>query len=275
MSPFRKSIWPGLVVALLYVTNGQCQDEKPAAPVRLLIPAYFYPAGSALKDWKRLFEAARTVPLAAIVNPDSGPGKRADANYKDIFSRARNTKLTLLGYVTLSYGKRPISAVKADVDSWLYFYPEVQGLFLDEQPSQPEFAPFALEVFAYVRGRLGNGLMVTNPGVPCAPEYLAGRDAPVACLFEHETGFSSFQIPDWARAKGADFVAMLFYHVKSADLMRTTLADATRKGAGYCYITDAPGPNPWDRLPTYWQQEVDEAARINRARSAPGPTRSP
>ncbi len=168
MSSVGKALCSGVMIALLLPTNGQCEGEKPDTPVHLLVPAYFYPAGPALKDWKQLFDAAGTVPLAAIVNPDSGPGKRADVNYKEIFSRAKNSKLTLLGYVTLSYGKRPISAVKADVDSWLYFYPEVHGIFFDEQPSQPEFAPFALEVFAYVRGKLGRGLMVTNPGVPCA-----------------------------------------------------------------------------------------------------------
>ncbi len=68
---------------------------------------------------------------------------------------------------------------------------------------------------------------------------------------------------------------MLFYHVGSPELMRKTLADATKKGAGYCYVTDAPGPVPWDRLPTYWQQEVDEAASINRASAASGTTRTP
>lgn len=66
-------------------------QEKEAASVRLLVPACFYPAGEGLTAWKRMMKSAAEAPIAAIVNPDSGPGK------------------------------------KADIDSWLHFYPEVQG----------------------------------------------------------------------------------------------------------------------------------------------------
>jgi hypothetical protein len=258
------------VISIVAVTvsawlNSAYSQDRPAQPVRLLVPAYFYPSGDGLKGWKRLLDAAAKTPIAAIVNPDSGPGKRQDASYKELFRLAKGSKITLVGYVTLSYGQRPLSAVKADVDSWLFFYPDIQGIFFDEQPSQAELAPFALESFTYARTKLGGGLMVTNPGVPCAREYLTGRDAPTACLFEHETGFDRFRLPEWASTGEPRSIAVLRYHVKTTESMRHALTDCIEKGAGYLYVTDATAPAPWSRLPTYWEDEIGELIGINAA----------
>ena len=32
---------------------------------------------------------------------------------------------------------------------------------------------------------------------------------------------------------------------------------------GYCFITDATQPNPWDRLPGYWGEEVEAVREVN------------
>ena len=70
-------------------TAGGADKETP--PVRLLVPAYFYPSGEGLAAWKRMMEF-RGAPIVAIVNPDSGPGKKADENYREIFGSHRNRK---------------------------------------------------------------------------------------------------------------------------------------------------------------------------------------
>src|SRR5262245_57939330 len=81
------------------------KEMRPAAvpTLRLLVPAYFYPAGEGLKDWERLLAAAGRAPLVAVVNPASGPGKAADPNYVKLLERAAKTKITLIGYVSTSY----------------------------------------------------------------------------------------------------------------------------------------------------------------------------
>ena len=44
-----------------------------------------------------------------------------------------------------------------------------------------------------------------------------------------------------------------------------------RKRAGCIYITDDTGANPWDRLPSYWEEEVAAVAAENqRAIRQPG-----
>jgi hypothetical protein len=173
----------------------------------------------------------------------------------------------LIGYVTLGYAKKPASAVKAEVDRWLELYPEVQGIFFDEQPSRAADAAAVLESVSYARRKLGrSALLVTNPGVPCAREYLGGDDGPVACLFEHEKGFEAYRPPDWAGPLGAGRFAVLGHRVATREQMRTFLRDAVGKLAANVYATDATidGGNPWDRLPKYWDDEVDEVAALNR-----------
>jgi len=250
----------------LVLSNHAFTREPAANPsVRLIVPAYFYPGGRGLDAWRQLIDAAPSTPICAIANPDSGPGKRVDENYVQLFRLAKNSKLTLLGYVTLSYGKRPLSAVRADIDSWLYFYPDVRGIFFDEQPSQEELAPFAIDSFAYARAKINGALIVTNPGTRCAQAYLAPRDSPVACLFEHETGFDKYKLPEWAEGLGSDRFAVLLYSVKSADEMRQALRASIRQRTGYVYVTDAGAePIPWNRLPVYWKEEVQSIQEINR-----------
>ncbi len=128
--------------------NGAGAD--PEEPVLgLLVPAYIYPGSEGLKDWDRLIAAADRVPIIAIVNRDSGPGKHVDQNLLAVLERARRSKLMMIGYVPLKYARRPVALVKADVDGWLSLYPGVlSGIFFDEQPSGPEGVAFVAECAA-------------------------------------------------------------------------------------------------------------------------------
>ena len=258
-------IVPIIALFALMHTAGPISAAEPAsAKVQLLVPAYFYPAGEGITSWKTLLAAPATAHVVAIVNPDSGPGKRADNNYRELFKTAKSSSAKLIGYVTLSYAQRPISAIKADIDSWLYFYPDVQGIFFDEQPSGAEHAAFAIECFAYARQRIDGAIVVSNPGVVCAREYLAGDDGPTVCMFEHHEGFEKYQLPEWAEGLPRNRFCVLLYGVESADEMRAAMQSAIAKRSGYIYITDRAGPMPWDRLPIYWKEEVESVIDGNR-----------
>lgn len=57
---------------------------------------------------------------------------------------------------------------------------------------------------------------------------------------------------------------MLLYNTQTADQMRRQFSTAVERGAGYLFITSGDGPNPWDRLPPYWDEELSEVERANR-----------
>lgn len=266
--------WLWLIGTSVSALGGNTDDVVPGASgnqpasqpaLRLLVPAYFYPAGDGLAHWDNLLAAADKVPVVAIVNPASGPGRRVDSNYVAIVDRAKQTKITLIGYVSTSYAKRPIAEVQADVDGWLKMYPGIQGIFFDEQASAAEHVPYYAALYKYVREEQKLSLVVTNPGTVCDEAYLSHPAADVVCLFENRTPFTADRLPDWCGKYAAEHVAVLPYNVTTADGMRACLKTAAAGKVGYLYVTDDSGRNPWDRLPTWWAEEVDAVRGLNAA----------
>jgi hypothetical protein len=236
--------------------------------LRLLVPAYFYPAGDGVKQWDRLIAAAARAPILAVVNPASGPGQKADPAYARLMERAKGKPgLTLLGYVDTTYGKRPAADVRADMDRWLRLYPQIQGVFFDQQASAAGQADYYAALYQYVRTERRLRLVVTNPGTTCAEVYLARPATDVACLFESGAGFAGFRPPPWAGKYGAARFAALAYGVGDAGQMRKYLGEAAAKGLGHLYVTDTAGANPWARLPAYWDDEVAAVQALNRAKA--------
>jgi hypothetical protein len=264
-SPFRSCL---PLLPCLLLSGGIVGAGEPEPRLRLLVPAYFYPAGDGLKHWDRLIASAKQAPILAIANPASGPGDKADPAYTRILDRARKQKgRTLLGYVTTGYGKRPIADVKADVDRWTRLYPQVQGIFFDEQASGADRIDYYAALYGYARTERKLQPIVTNPGTVCAEDYVARPASDIVCLFEGFDGFAKFRPPEWtAKYKAARF-AFLRYQAADAGQMRQSLADALEKRIGTVYVTDATGANPWDRLPGYWDEELAAVAKANERKS--------
>ncbi len=237
----------------------QPQEDR----IRILVPAYFRPAGDGLRHWDRLIASAGKAPITAIVNPASGPGKRADPRYAEVLARAKG--LTLIGYVSTSYAKRPLDEVKADVDRWLEFYPSIRGIFFDEQASGADRVDHYAALYAYVRQEKKLDLVVANPGVNCDEAYVSRPAADAVCLFEHHTGFDAHRPPAWTSKYGPERFAILPYASATVDEMRRRLAASVERRFGWIYVTDASGENPWNRLPAYWDELVD-AARPKKGR---------
>lgn len=233
----------------------RADESKEQSPPRLLVPAYFYPAGEGLTHWNGLIAAADKARITAIVNPATGPGKQADPNYVDVIGRAQKAGVQLIGYVTSSYAKRPIADIQADVDQWLKLYPQIEGVFVDEQTSAAEQVELYAKLYTYVRKEKQLKLVVSNPGTICAEEYLARPAADVVCLFEGPQGLVELKRPAWTYHYQPDRFAALAYGVKAGQ-WSNHLETARKKLFGWTLITDATGANPWDRLPSYWRDEV-------------------
>jgi serine/threonine protein kinase len=269
----------GLVVACVlgFAIYHATKDGKPpgdsppaeASPhLRLLVPAYFYPGGDGLKEWDRLIDSADATGLVAIVNPASGPGKEADRNFVQVMDRARTAGITLIGYVSTAHAKRPLPEVEADVERWVRFYPRVDGIFFDEQASGADQVDYYAALYDQARKLLPRALVVTNPGTLCAEEYLSRPAADVACLAEVSKSFADYRVPSWAGRYTANRFCALIRGITKAELMKEYIREMPDKAVGYCYITQTTGPNPWDRLPPYWEAEVAAVQRVNE-RHAP------
>jgi hypothetical protein len=233
--------------------------------LRLLVPAYFYPGGKDLADWDRLIDSPVAADTVVVVNTASGPGKERIDDYARVLERAKDKKITAIGYVSTKYGKgRTQAEVKQDVDRWLEFYPGLlQGIFFDEQASAADQIPFYAALYDYVRKDKGLSLVVANPGTLCAEEYLAKPAADVTCVVEANKDFGAYHRPAWTDRYPADRFAALLRKTATPDQMRQVIREMRDRKIGYGYVTDADGDNPWGRLPSYWDDMVAAVRQSN------------
>jgi hypothetical protein len=238
------------------------RSATAARRLRLLVPAYIYPTGEGLKQWRRLGDAAAKVDLVVIVNPDTGPGIERNHVYASAIVEAADRGVKLVGYVSTQYTDRPVAEVKADIDAWVRFYPRIVGFFLDQQPQDAGHAAYFAEIGTYARSRLRDALVITNPGIPCDEAYLARRASDLVCVFANFEGFGPFELP--ANIKGYDpsHYAALVYQVADAESMTSILEKAIIKRIGYIYVTDGKQPSQWGQLPAYWDDEVEAVRRL-------------
>lgn len=243
--------------------------DLPPAPVaasprlRLLVPAYFYPAGEDMAHWDKLLQAPDPAAIVIIANTASGPGKVADPNYVRIIGLARQKGFTVIGYVSTRYAARPLKETKEDIDRWILFYPGVRGIFFDEQASSPDRIAYYADLYEYARKERGLSLVINNPGTTCAEEYLAQPVADVVCLIESNKDLSEFHAPAWMSRYQAARFAGAFPKIDNPEKMKHYVREMLVKGVGHCYITDGQQPNPWNRLPRYWDAEVEAVRQVN------------
>ncbi len=225
-------------------------------PMRLLVPAYEYPApGSAY--WDSLAAAADRVPLGVILNPASGPGAAADPNYVAAVANLRAHGAFLYGYVYSSYGARPLATVLADVAAWQTLYGP-DALFVDEMSNATDTATLdyyrAIYDFAAAAPRAWN--VLGNPGTTTSELYLAWPCADALVTWENSAGYLAATPPAWTAGYGPERFVNLFYRVSNATLMRDAIALAARRNVGAVLVVSDTLPNPWDTIPPYWAEEI-------------------
>jgi hypothetical protein len=259
--------WPArLGLLLLAVLAGLPLGAVAAEPLEMLVPAYFYPQPGGL--WEKLNAAAAQVPLTAIMNVYNGPGKMPDREYTNVVSRLRAAGGKVIGYVYSSYAKRPLQDVKADIDRYARFY-VIDGIFVDEMTSdnQPGHLQYFKELYQHIKTLRPNWRVIGNPGTTASEEYLTQKTVDGLIVFENYAKIYPAEKPAaWNNPAHRRNVAHLIHTAPGATAMKAHLQLAVSRNAGMIFITDAKMPNPWDRLPTYWAEEIQAIKELNAAR---------
>lgn len=242
---------------------GVPRAQPPAQRPGIVIPAYADPnQGTGI--WRGAVWAAGRLPgrLIVIANPDSGPGAARQPEYTTWIAAVRERRGRVIGYVATGYGRRPASAVLADVARWYRFYPMLSGIFFDEVAGTKAGIGHYRRLSAALARDHPGALVVENPGAATLPGYLrapAHPGADIVCTFEDTTGFASWTARRWTARYAAGRVLVIPIDIPASRLA-ATLTRAQRQRAGWVYVTDDTLPNPYDRLPTYWRQEVTTIA---------------
>lgn len=143
-------------------------------PMSIAFPLYIYPSIGA---WSPLFNAITENPSTnfnVIVNPNSGPGSAVpDSDYiKGVSQLNSYDNVNLFGYVHTTWGARNISDIEAEIslyELWANYSKadiHVDGIFLDEAPSDTKFVEYMSNITKYTKATLASTAIVwSNPGV--------------------------------------------------------------------------------------------------------------
>ena len=209
----------------------------------IMIPLYTYP-GSTWTNVVAVQKANPSVPIVAIINPNSGPGAGMDPNYVSGILNLQATGVVVVGYVPTGYASRSLSAVESMVNDYKTWYP-VTGIFFDEMSNVAGYEGYYSTLNAYAKS-LGFTYTVGNPGADTLPSYVGTMDTIV--IYENQGLPSLSNLEGWHAGYAKDNFAMMAYGVQNVNQSYPSTASPH---VGYIYITNAGLPNPYDALPPY------------------------
>jgi Spherulation-specific family 4/Domain of unknown function (DUF4214) len=248
----------------------------------IIVPSYFAPGtggpGGVGDGWAAMAAAAAKVPITAIFNPNSGPlpGPPSPA-YAASFTQLEAAGGKVVAYVYTDKGNAdgtaPLSAVEGEMSTYISQYGTlINGFLLDGTLITPSTLSYYVTLHSFIKGLSQSYTVLANPGQPylngVSPQnYLSTAD--VFNLFEGTSaGYSTYPFSQtWYESDPSDRFWNTIYNVAAntgdptqSSAMLAALSAAVSLDAGSIFITNLTGSNPYDALPSYWNQEVAAVA---------------
>ncbi len=234
--------------------------------LQVLIPLYIYPAP--LDVWKEVAAANQRVPVTAIINPHNGPGGPPNADYIRGLALLRQANVTLLGYVYTNYGERDLASIQADIALYDQYF-ALDGIFFDQVANDSDKLAFYQHLYAAVKACPRFTKVFLNPGAPIEQDYLERTAGDTVVIFEETSATWRDYLPDpYLEASSPEHFAMFIYDVPDVATMQAHIDLAVQRRISYLYLTDDGLPNPWDRLPTHWNAQIEYIRAVNCRASA-------
>jgi hypothetical protein len=238
------------IVAVAFGVTSVVRHQRDPSCQRTFVPAFFYPG----PQWSQA-TGSSPAPAYLIFNVNSGPGTSPDPTFRSAAAGVRAANVTVLGYITTGYGRRPLAGAEADVRAYRNWY-GITSYFLDlAAPGSSELGYYRALV-RYIRALNPSASIWLNPGTYPARQYM--QLGTVVMVSETSAaGYRSVSVPGWAAGYPADRFAIAIYATPASQLS-TVLSLARRRQAGYVFVTNLPGPpaDPYGGLPSYWSSET-------------------
>ena len=230
----------------------------PETTLALLVPLYTDPAQHP-EMWQAVAQARQTVRVVAVINPQNGPGVAAPPQeYRQALQNLVDAGVVLVGYVPTDGGRRSSEAIRSDINLYDAFYP-VQGVLFDDVPPEAEYVGRFTALYQYARAFFPDGPIFFNFGTLPAGEYFQADGLSMVIFEDDASRWAAFSPPEWMA--GAD-TAVWVYGVPDVATMQAIMDEVrTQNWAQYVYLTDDTPPDPWDRLPSFWEALVAQTAQ--------------
>jgi hypothetical protein len=236
-------------------------------PAKILVPLYVYPGA----QWDQLITAANSgVEIIAIINPNSGPGTKADSAYITYMKKLTAAGIDMIGYVHTTYGDRAFADVQRDIDIYASQFPGLKGIFIDEASATAGDLAYYTRVYQAITAKSGYTNVILNPGTIPVQGYLTISTNIV--IFENPgANFARTTFPSWVKcassaAQKVDYTYRFgaIAYATSTSAMPALLRAMRNQGIGLVYATDgAAGGATYNKLPAYMVQQANAVADIN------------
>jgi hypothetical protein len=262
------SLTIGLIVTFISTSTLRAGD------VGIIVPSYFSPGtggpGGVGDGWAAMTSAASQLPIIAVLNPNSGPlPGPADPNFTSAMTNLENASGKVVAYVFTDNGDTPLATVESQMSTYISQYGSlIDGFYLDGMSVTPSTLSYYQSLDSYAKGLNSSYTVIGNPGQPflngvSPADYLSTAD--ILDLFEGpntapapgDPGFNDYPYGlNWFESYPSSRFTNTIYDTPTASDMTADVAQAAALNAGYVYVTDQTIPNPYDQLPSYWDQEV-------------------
>lgn len=246
-----------------------------ASSVQMLYPLYNYPNwwNTSTYVWDDIASDGNRIPITAIINPNNGPGGAGSPNsdYIQGLSDLTAGDVDTIGYVHTSYGTRDINDVKADIKKYNDDFTtgttySVTGIFIDEASTDPGSLGYYAQIFDYVKNNPDNpnlDFLVLNPSTNTPESYLDYAD--VLIVFEDTySNWLSYTPDPYVANYSSDRFSYLVHSVSGGTTeMENAINLGLTRNFMRGFVTDDTLSNPWDNLPTFWEEEVSYMEGIN------------
>jgi hypothetical protein len=206
----------------------------------LIVPLYSYPGN----DWNTLITEKTkypSIPIVAIINPDSGPGTK-DTNYLYGIQKLQSSGIQVIGYVYTA--NIDYNTITKYIDEYKNWY-NVDGIFFDQMSNVKGNETFYAHLTNYSKSA-GLKLTVGNPGIDTLPSYVGTVDNMVIYDNPGLPTMSSFE--GWHKNFTKSNFSFISYSVN--DINKTYVANMSRL-VQYMYVSNSTLPNPFNSLPGY------------------------
>src|SRR6266568_3633523 len=247
----------GVSVGLYGAATGKWpgQGAQNRALEKVAVPSYFDPGSL----WTQMESGASTTGLA-IMNPNSGPGTSKDQRYADQVTHTEAKGIIVVGYISTSYAgthntTRTLAAAEQDVDTYYRWYPDIEGIFVDEVSIDCSSRnSYYKPLYDYIKNKGGVAKVVLNPGTDPAECYMSAGDM-IVNFDDSYAAYVNWTPTSWVSKYAASRFWQMIYGTSRAD-MPHAVAFSKNRNAGWVYVTDDGGDNPYDTLPSYWSNEL-------------------
>ena len=235
---------------------------RAADQPRLAVPSYVSPTAKEWNAWASLGSQALGI---MMINLNNGDDTRYDAAIAAAVKGTQESGIRILAYVYTRYSQRDPAEIRAKIDGVFESY-HVDGIFLDETPTDCKTLAYYEALADYIRTKPGKHYVVLNPGT-LPEEECWMKAADILLTFEEPTLANyekNYVDRDWIHHYPPERFWHLVYSVPSRDEMQKVVKLARQRGVGWLYVTDdGLDKNPWDEPASYLATEAKEWTGID------------